>query len=232
MNPHRLLVTALALIIVGTVGVLTTSWLWRAQTGEGGWVPMTMMMGMGMHGPRMGAMMHEMMGGRLPPGLDPEALPEPESPGARLLARYCTPCHNLPAPAMHTAEEWPAVAARMFNRMTMMWGRGGMGRMMARWSTFKVPTDREQELILGYLQEHGLRPASGASLGPDAPGLDLFRQTCSRCHALPNPTLHTADEWPAVVERMRKNMGTMGRRVITQRERDTIVNYLATRAAS
>lgn len=237
MDKHRVLVMALALIVVGTLGVSITSWSGRVQTSKGGWfpeAPLLSLMGWGMHEPRIGAMMHEMMSGRLPPGIAQEALPEPESPGAKLLARYCTQCHNLPAPAMHTAEEWPAVAARMFNRMTVMSGRGGMGGMR-RWrmAPLQAPTDREQEIMLGYLLEHALRPAVASKLGPpDAPGLALFRQTCSQCHALPDPTLHTAEEWPVVVERMRKNMRAMGRRVITEPEREEIAGFLATAAGS
>ena len=29
---------------------------------------------------------------------------------------------------------------------------------------------------------------------------------CSQCHELPDPTRHTAREWPAVVERMKRHM--------------------------
>ncbi len=153
MDKHRVLVMALVFIVVGTVGVSITWWFGRAQTWDRGWFPeaaLMPMMGWGMmHGPRMGAMMQEMMSGRLPPGIAPEDLPDAESPGARLLARYCTQCHNLPAPAMHTAEEWPAVEARMFNRMAMMWGRGGMGGMMGwRMRVLRAPTDREQDVML------------------------------------------------------------------------------------
>jgi cytochrome c5 len=230
MEKDRVLVIALMFLAVGTAGVSITSWFGGVRTWDRGWFPeatLMPMMGWGMHEPRMGAMMQEMMSGRLPPGIAPETLPESESLGARLLARYCTQCHNLPAPAMHTAEEWPAVEARMFNRMAMMWGRGGM--MGWRMRVLRAPTDQEQDVMLDYLQEHALQPANAEALGPpDAPGLALFRRTCSQCHALPDPTLHTADEWPVVVDRMRKNMRVMGRRMITEQERDEIASYLAT----
>jgi len=237
MEKHRVLVMALMFIAVGTAGVSITTWLGGAQTVETRLFPdaaLMPMMGWGMHGPGMRAMMQEMMSGRLPPSITPENLPDSESPGAKLLARYCTQCHNLPAPAMHTAEEWPAVESRMFNRMAMMSGRGGMGGMMRRrMMSIQGPTGGEQETILDYLQGHALRPANVEALGPpDTPGLALFRQTCSQCHALPDPTLHTADEWPVVVDRMRKNMRAMDRRVITDPERDEIVGFLATEAGS
>lgn len=187
---------------------------------------MAQMMGGGMIDPdQMKKMMQEMMGGRLPPGVKPEALPEPNSPGAKLLIRYCTQCHNLPGPAMHTAEEWPAVDGRMISRMEMMAGMKGM--MM----DIQAPTVEERKTLLAYMQQHALRPASQEALGaPNAPGLNRFRRTCSQCHALPDPSLHTAQEWPGVVERMRKNMAIMGKPVITDQERDEIVGYLRRQA--
>lgn len=42
----------------------------------------------------------------------------------------------------------------------------------------------------------------------------------------PTPRLHTVNEWPGVVERMRKNMEIMGKPVITDQERDEIAGYL------
>lgn len=238
MEKHRILVMALILIVVGTTGVSITSWSGGAQTWDRGWFPeaaLMPMMGWGMmHEPRMRAIMQEMMSGRLPPNITPEHLPDPNSPGAMLLSRYCTQCHNLPAPAMHAAEEWPAVEARMFNRMTMMSGVGGMGGMM-RWRmmAIRAPTGGEQDTILDYLQEHALRPANVEALGsPDTRGLALFRRSCSQCHAVPDPALHPAADWPVVVERMRTNMRAMGKRVITAQERDEIAHYLAAASGS
>ena len=46
---------------------------------------------------------------------------------------------------------------------------------------------------------------------PDSEGARLLRQYCAQCHNLPGPGLHTADEWPPVVERMDRRMGMMGR---------------------
>jgi len=37
----------------------------------------------------------------LPPaGIRAESLPDPASPGARVLVQYCTLCHALPSPAV------------------------------------------------------------------------------------------------------------------------------------
>jgi len=40
----------------------------------------------------------------------------------------------------------------------------------------------------------------------DSPAGRLFAQTCSQCHALPDPRQHTAAQWPSVVARMELHM--------------------------
>ncbi|HXZ25784.1 MAG TPA: hypothetical protein VEI24_06140, partial [Nitrospiria bacterium] len=180
------------------------------------------MMGGGpMHGPRRG-----MMGGCVPSGVAPEALPESDSRGAKMFVRYCAQCHHLPSPATHSAEEWPAAAERMINRMEQYRiSRRGMGRIVVQ-----LPTTEERQAIVAYLQRHALAPATTDALGSsDSPGLSQFKQTCSQCHALPDPRLHTATEWPGVVVRMRSNMKIMGKPEITDQERDAIVGYLESR---
>jgi mono/diheme cytochrome c family protein len=176
-----------------------------------------------MHGPMRG-----MMGGCVPSGVVPESLPEPDSSGARLFVRYCAQCHHLPSPATHSAEDWPAVATRMVDRMEQYRiSRRGMGRRV-----IQMPTAEEQQAILAYLQRHALPPARSDALGPpNTPGLSQFKQTCSQCHALPDPHLHTAAEWPGVVDRMRSNMNKMGKPGITDGERDAIVEYLGRHTA-
>jgi cytochrome c5 len=179
-----------------------------------------------------GGMGGHMMGDRLPPGIEPDALPEPHSEGAALLSRYCTQCHNLPSPGLHSAEEWPPVAGRMFHRMAMASNprhRGGM--MRRRMPRVLAPSSAEQAQIVAYLTQHALRPAPPRTPeAPETPEAALFRQTCSRCHALPDSASHTADEWPLVVERMRKNMAKMGKAGISDQERDAIVRHLQQRA--
>lgn len=138
------------------------------------------------------------------------------------MTTYCTQCHNLPSPKMHAAEDWPRVAGRMLARERMMAGMRGM--MMS----VKTPTPQEEEVLLQYLKTHAMRAlAPGTVPEPDSPGAALFQQTCSQCHALPDPKQHTASEWPAVVERMRKNMEVMGKPVILDKQRNEIVSYLS-----
>ncbi len=225
MNAQRVLILGVVFVVVGTAGLMAMNRLQgRMATGVGktnGPSGMSMLMSQ----EAMKRMMQTMMAGRLPPGIKPEQLPESGSPGASLLTRYCAQCHNLPSPAMYTADEWPAVASRMFQRMEMMSAQGGMMRGMM---DIRSPTADERKMLLAYLQHNALRPADLKTLGPDdTPGLSLFRTACARCHALPDPKLHTAGEWSAVVERMREHMRSMGKPVITHSERDEIVRYLS-----
>lgn len=171
-------------------------------------------------GSGMRGMMQRMMPDMLPPGIEPEELPDRNSRGAKLLIRYCTSCHNLPSPAMHSAEEWPAIAERMFQRMDMM---GGMRMMMSS----KAPAPEEQKSIVAYLKEHALASVSEEELKvPQSEGGRLFKQTCSQCHALPAPGLHTPQEWKQIVERMRGHVLTMNKYVITEQEKQNILEFL------
>jgi cytochrome c5 len=48
-------------------------------------------------------------------------------------------------------------------------------------------------------------PAQSASSGARD-----FDHVCAKCHALPSPKLHTAAQWPQVVERMRQHLAAAG----------------------
>jgi len=176
-------------------------------------------------------MMQHMRGDMLPPGLDPKLLPDPESDGARLLQRYCTQCHNLPGPGMHTAAEWPAVVQRMDARMRMM-SRGMMGGMMGGgmmgdgMMNVRAPSAAEQDTLVTYLQTHAQRPLTAPYPDLDTPAGNAFRSTCAQCHALPDPAQHTAPEWPAVVSRMQHNMTVMHKPVPSATTLEAIVGFL------
>ncbi|HSF49086.1 MAG TPA: hypothetical protein VLA73_12095 [Burkholderiales bacterium] len=145
----------------------------------------------------------------LPPGPEPEELPEPGSPGARLLERYCTQCHYLASPAMHTPESWPRVVERMVRRMK---GEGNLGtEMKDLMQGVRAPSDAEIETLIAYLEKHAQRPIN-ASRYPDlqSPEGRAFSEACSQCHALPDPQRHAAAEWPQVVERMQKHLTWAG----------------------
>lgn len=168
------------------------------------------------------------MGGQMPSLPFPSSqLPEADSTGAALFQTYCTQCHALPSPMSHTPAYWEQAFNRMFVRMRMMaqqkhspWGR---------WMPdVTAPSDEEARTLLAYLKRHGLRPApedvAPASAGP---GAALFRSTCVRCHALPDPAQHTPHEWPAVVKRMRGNMARMNVPGIDEQTAEQITAFLA-----
>jgi len=138
MKSHTQLIIGLAMLLIGIGGLSLV---------RSGSMPMV---GMGMMGQgNMKGMMNRMMGDQLPPGIDAADLPDPQSRGAHLLTRYCTQCHDLPPPALHTAAEWVKVLDRMERHM----------HMMARTGSTQNPTEQEQVTILNYLQRH----AAGAS---------------------------------------------------------------------
>lgn len=168
-------------------------------------------------------MMRGMMGEQMPPGIDPANLPDPQSEGARLIQRYCSQCHNLPVPGIHTAAEWPNVVARMNHRMQMMSGRGGMWMM----HDIKAPSEQELDTLIRYLQANALEVMDTTEHpGIDSPAGIAFQQTCSRCHSLPDPKQHTTAEWPTVVERMTRNMAKMGKSVPDKTALEEIVSFL------
>jgi hypothetical protein len=140
----------------------------------------------------------------LPPVVQPGDLPEPHSEGAQLTARYCVQCHYLPSPQMHSAAKWEATVQRMVWRME---GRGNLGAVMKEMMAHvRAPTAEEVATLTRYLRKHGQReidPAHPALLG--AAG-QMYSIACSQCHALPDPRRHTAQQWPAVVERMKGHM--------------------------
>jgi len=99
---------------------------------------------------------------KLPPGLTVAALPEPRSPGAVLLGRYCTQCHNLPGPDRHRATEWPEVTTKMFMLMDVSHRFGGlMGRV-------EVMQPQEQATLLAYLQQHASNSVIAVASTDDA----------------------------------------------------------------
>jgi len=149
----------------------------------------------------------------LPPGVPAESLPEPQSPGARDLSQYCTQCHALPSPAMHSAADWPGVARRMWVRIDMMAGALGI----------QTPSTAQRAELLGYLEKHALKVA--ASL-PPGPGKDAFVRVCSRCHDLNDPRAHSAPDWPVVVMRMEQDAEKMKVSGISNADAQQVITYL------
>ncbi len=214
MKNNRNLIIGVALLFIGVIGLYGLS----SRTG----MSMGGMMGSGgmMGGDRMKTMMKDMMGTQLPPAFDPGKLPDATSSRARLLGHFCTQCHELPGPGLHTAKEWPSVVARMNRRMQMMSGRNMMHDITA-------PSDKELQILVAYLQRYAQQAIDKTQYTDlNSPAGKAFSAACSRCHALPDPKQHTVKEWSEVVERMIRNMNVMGKPVPDQKSLKNIVRYL------
>lgn len=146
----------------------------------------------------------------LPDAVKPSGLPQPGSRGARLAARYCVQCHNLPNPAMHAREKWAAIVERMVWRMQ---GRGNLGSLMQELMGSVIAPDAGEARALVLYLERNAQQGIDAARYPDLDGDagKSFRLACAQCHVLPDPRRHTAAEWPAVVARMQRNMDWMNR---------------------
>jgi cytochrome c5 len=189
----------------------------------------------GMSSGGMRDMMRQMMQGQVPPpGMTPQALPAPDSDGVRLLARYCTQCHDLPSPRYKTAEQWPEVFQRMVARMRMMSG-GMMGGGMMGMARLEAPSPAQAGMLLAYLQRYAMVPATPEQLAAGPPEQrEVFEAQCSRCHALPSPSLHPPERWPGIVARMQANMQLMDKSQLTPQQHEAVVRFLqaASRAAA
>ena len=179
----------------------------------------------------------------MPEGLKQEDMPDPDSEGAKLTVNYCSQCHGIPFPSGHSAPDWIVIMRKMLlfaQESDYMRSGGGMmggmrGGMMGRRNmpmgmmNAKVPTQAEQKEILSYLQANSLKTIPENEL-PDLAGAQTeeFRNNCARCHALPSPYQHTAEQWPAVVERMRKHIKDYNMPEITDAEVNSITAYLQT----
>ncbi|MCL4864452.1 MAG: hypothetical protein KJZ47_01080 [Gemmatimonadales bacterium] len=149
-----------------------------------------------------------------PPGIAPGDLPEPNSAGAVLVKTHCAQCHDLPTPAMHSATDWPGVVRRMWLRMD---------RLPSEFSV-AIPDQGARNTMLTYLTANALQ-VSGATL-PAGEGRETFAVICSRCHALPDPKIHSAQDWLAVFLRMEQNMTRMNVSQATPAETQQILGYL------
>ncbi len=165
------------------------------------------------------------MMGNMPEGVSSSELPDPDSPAARLTARYCSQCHGIPSPSRLSAEEWTTTVRRMVARTEHMEEVGRRMRMMMGEVT--APSAQEERVVLDYLQRYALRTVTDDELpAAELPGARTYARACSRCHALPDPDLHSPDEWGGVVERMRENMRRLDVGKLDDEEARAVVDYL------
>lgn len=149
-----------------------------------------------------------------PPGTTAADLPDPHSRGAVVLDELCSQCHELPAPTMHSATDWPRVVRRMWLRMDRLPDSLGI----------RTGSEGDRSMLLDYLSANALQ-VSGGDL-PHGRGRDDFALVCSRCHALPDIRLHTNGDWPAVFMRMERNMERMNVAPPTPEQTTNILLYL------
>lgn len=153
----------------------------------------------------------------LPPiGVSPTDLPDPESEGANLAQLYCTACHELPTPLIHSATDWPRVVRRMWLRMDGLAGDYHVA----------IPTSAERVVMLRYLIDNAIKVSRVAL--PPGPERASFAATCGRCHELPDPKQYAYEDWIAVVQRMAELMESMLGDALTREEYSKIVRYLET----
>ncbi len=149
----------------------------------------------------------------LPVGVSVDDLPNPDSPGAQLVGKYCSTCHAVSSPTTHSATDWPVVMRRM-------WLRAGY---LGPEFNVPIPTPEERLAMLNYMRDNALQVS--ASL-PDGPHRDVFIQTCGQCHDLPDPRQHSAEDWVAVVQRMSGRMETLLQQRLSQQDVTRVVLYL------
>jgi hypothetical protein len=149
-----------------------------------------------------------------PPGIAPGDLPNPTSREAGLVVQYCMQCHELPSPAMHSATDWPRVVRRMWLRMDRLPESMGV----------RAPDEGGRGGVLNYMMTNGL-VVSGMEL-PAGAGRQEFAVVCSRCHALPDIRNHSSQDWPAIFQRMERNMERMNVAPPTNDQTSKILLYL------
>jgi hypothetical protein len=88
----------------------------------------------------------------------------------------------------------------------------------------QTPMVGERAQLLGYLTDYALVVSGGAL--PPGKGREAFAKVCSRCHALPDPQVHSAEDWVTVFQRMERNMGRMKVPPPTAEESEGILSYL------
>jgi hypothetical protein len=88
----------------------------------------------------------------------------------------------------------------------------------------KVPEAGERVILANYLTDFALVVSGGAL--PPGRGRNDFAKVCSQCHALPDPSVHSAQDWVAVFQRMLRNMERMKVVLPTADQSQSILLYL------
>lgn len=174
------------------------------------------------------------LGTGLPPtNISRSGLPEADGTGAGLLEVYCTQCHWLPTPQMHSSEEWDILLRRMLLRARLLDARlegEHVPENLTVTGRYRlVPTPEHLDSLRAYLKRNALPVVDPESL-PETETADLYVDRCAACHQTPSPDAHVASEWGRVVERMQTNAKLMQVDTLTGTERDEILSFLERQA--
>ena len=161
----------------------------------------------------------------IPGGLTADTLPDSKSKGAKLFALYCSSCHSLPSPRMHSRSDWPLRFEKMMDHFRLMAGAA---------PDIKMPADNEKEEIVSYLKKNGfigLDTYAPLLVEPDGFNVAWF---CSSCHAVPDPIQFpakdavqlSAKEWRLVVDRMNTYRKNQGREILSDADKELVVKFL------
>ncbi len=153
----------------------------------------------------------------IPGGVVAKNLPDSNSRGAKLLALFCSQCHNLPNPKMYSTVEWPERFGRMMHHASAM----------AMIPDFKIPSNNQKGQIVRYLQDHGMKSLATDDPSLKDPGAFEFIWYCSSCHNLPDPGQHTLAEWDALLSRMAQYRRDYGRPDMSLKDRKVILKFFA-----
>jgi len=66
----------------------------------------------------------------------------------------------------------------------------------------------------------------------DSLGAQVLKENCSKCHGVPSPAVHTAEEWPNVIYRMQEHRRMTGYSLIVPEELELLLDYLKRNAKS
>ena len=60
----------------------------------------------------------------------------------------------------------------------------------------------------------------------DSPGAKILVKKCANCHGAPQPDVHTAKMWPAVLHRMQNRLTMKAYDPLTKKEFEVLLAYL------
>ena len=151
--------------------------------------------------------------------IDKRLIPEAGGREAGLYNEACAFCHDLPDPASHDEMEWAFVVNRMEELII---------ELKEREKRVLVPWDEGiRKGIVDYLARHAFEGMDPGAL-PNSPekGAKLFKEVCSTCHTLPDPSMHSLDVWEYVVSKMQHFQQDMGLPVMTEGEVLALMEYI------